>query len=58
MKTCGAFILAIISIFNENRGLVRVPPPPFDEAFVDKQSLTGMIEVWWVPISVLGVWCF
>ena len=32
--------------------------PPFDEAFVDKQILTGMIEVWWVPISVLGVWCF
>ena len=57
MKTCGVFILAIISIFNENRGLVRAPPP-FDEAFVDKQILRGMIEAWWVPISVLGVWCF
>ena len=57
MKTCGVFILAIISIFNENRGLVRAPPP-FGEAFVDKQILRGMIEVWWVPISVLGVWCF
>ena len=35
-----------------------VRPLPFGEAFVDKQILRGMMEAWWVPISVLGVWCF
>ena len=57
MKMCAAFILATISIFNLNSVLICLPPF-FGEAFVDKHTLKGMMEVWCVSISVLGLRCF